>query len=173
MAASTSPNATATPRSSRAWPRARGRQIATRTSAPKNVRKRTVPAGPTSSNRPLARPAPICTATAAVRTRSGAGTRPLARVRLAVRVGRDRDDSATAAGRELHPAGAHGEDRVVVPDPDAVARLEARAALAHDDLAAGHRLAGEHLHAEALALRVAAVPARPESLLMSHPRPPS
>src|SRR5207244_4134841 len=74
---------------------------------------------------------------------------------------------------ELHAAGARREDRVVLADPDAVARLEAGAALAHDDLAAAHGLAGEHLHAEALGLRVAPVAARAEPLLMSHPSSPS
>src|SRR5436305_1558525 len=45
------------------------------------------------------------------------------------------------------------------------------AALAHDDLAAAHRLAGEHLHAQALGLRVAPVAAGAEPLLMRHRRP--
>ena len=76
-------------------------------------------------------------------------------------------------GGELHRAGPGGEDRVVLADAHAVAGLEAGAALAHDDLAAGDRLAGEHLHAEALRVGVAAVTARSESLLMSHPLPPS
>src|SRR5207237_2096189 len=99
-------------------------------------------------------------------TSTGAGTR------LAVRVVGDGDDAATAAGLELHPAGSRGKDRVVLADAHAVARLEAGAALTHDDLAARHDLAGEHLHAEPLALGVAAVAARAEPLLMSHRRPP-
>src|SRR5919204_4876244 len=85
----------------------------------------------------------------------------------------DRDDAPAAAGLELDLASPRGEDRVVLPDPHAVARLELGAALANDDLAARHGLAREHLHAEALGVRVAAVAARPEPLLMSHPRPPS
>src|SRR5437660_604274 len=53
-----------------------------------------------------------------------------------------------------------------------VARAKARAALADDDLAAAHGLAGEHLHAQALGLRVAPVAAGAQSLLMRHRRPP-
>src|SRR4051795_9388716 len=84
----------------------------------------------------------------------------------------DRDHASAPARLELHGAGARGEDRVVLADAHALAGLEASAALAHDDLAAVHDLAGEHLHAEALGVRVAAVAAGAESLLMSHPRPP-
>src|SRR5919201_2166500 len=86
---------------------------------------------------------------------------------------RYRDDAAAAAGLELHRAGALGVDRVVLADAHAVAGVEARAALADDDLAAGHGLAGEHLHAEALRRGVAAVAARAPALLISHPRSPS
>ena len=87
---------------------------------------------------------------------------------------RDDGDAALAALRaELDRSRARGEDRVVLADAGAVARLEAGAALADDDLAAGHGLAGEHLHAEALRVRVAAVAAGAESLLMSHPMPSS
>src|SRR5579875_661612 len=87
--------------------------------------------------------------------------------------GRDRDDAPAATGAELHGPRGPGEDRVVLADPDSVAGLEARAALAHDDLAAAHGLAGEHLHAEALGVRVAAVAARAEAFLMRHLPPPS
>src|SRR3954467_9019338 len=87
--------------------------------------------------------------------------------------GRNGHDAATTARRERHRARATSEQRVVLAEADAVARLETRAALANDDLAAGHDLSSEDLHAEALGVRVAAVPARSESLLMSHPRPPS
>src|SRR5262245_5558254 len=85
----------------------------------------------------------------------------------------DRDDPAAAAVRELHGAGAGGEDRVVAAEAHALAGLEAGSALAHDDLAARDLLAREHLDAEALGVRVAAVAAGAEALLMSHPRPPS
>src|SRR3954449_7733819 len=80
----------------------------------------------------------------------------------------DGDDAAAAAGLEVHATGPGGEDRVVLADAGALARLEARAALAHDDLAARHDLAREHLHAEALGVAVASVAAGAESLLMSH-----
>src|SRR3954469_12522122 len=84
-----------------------------------------------------------------------------------------RDHAAAAAGGELHDAGARREDRVVLADADAVARPEAGTALANDDLAAAHCLPGEHLHAEALGVRVAAVAAGAESLLVSHLSSPS
>src|SRR4029077_19033954 len=58
--------------------------------------------------------------------------------------------------------------RVVLADADARTRLEARAALAHDDLAAAHELPRERLDAEALSVGVASVAARSEPLLMSH-----
>src|SRR2546423_8325507 len=84
-----------------------------------------------------------------------------------------RDDASAAAGLEVDRARARGEDRVVLPDPHTVARLELCAALANDDLAARHGLAGEHLHAEALGVRVAAVAARPEPPPINHPGSPS
>src|SRR3954449_9227826 len=79
----------------------------------------------------------------------------------------DRDHATPAALAELHDPRALGEDRVVLADPDPGAGMELRAALAHDDLAAGHGLAGEDLHAEPLGVRVAAVAAGAEPLLMS------
>src|SRR5262245_8441138 len=93
---------------------------------------------------------------------------------LGLGIGRDDvDDAAAAAAGELDHAGRAGEERVVTPDPHALAGAEARSPLADDDLAAVDRLAREHLDAEALALGVAAVAARAEPLLMSHPtRPP-
>src|SRR5918999_594091 len=86
---------------------------------------------------------------------------------------RSKRASTGAAARELHGSGARGEDRVVAAQADALAGLELGAALAHDDLAAAHGLAREHLHAEALCVRVAAVAARSEALLLSHRRPPA
>src|SRR3954452_2157679 len=82
--------------------------------------------------------------------------------------GEDRDDASAPAVLELHRARPRGEDRVVLADAHALARLEAGPALAHDDLASVHDLAGEDLHAEALGVRVAPVAAGAESLLMSH-----
>src|SRR6201999_8460 len=69
-----------------------------------------------------------------------------------------------------HHAGGLRIDRVVATDARAGARLEAGAALAHDDLAARDGLAREDLHAEALGVRVAAVAAGAEALLMCHER---
>ena len=80
----------------------------------------------------------------------------------------DADDAAAATFREVHGPRRAGVDRVVAADADAVAGLELGAALANDDLAAGHGLAGEHLHAEALGVGVAAVAGGAEALLMCH-----
>src|SRR3954447_24718295 len=82
--------------------------------------------------------------------------------------GRDRDDPAAAAGGELHRPRGAGVQRVVAAHADALAGPEAAAALADDDLAAGDGLAGEHLHAEALGVRVTAVAGGAEALLVCH-----
>ena len=55
-------------------------------------------------------------------------------------------------------------------DADALAGTQARAALAHDDLAAADRLPGERLDAEALRVGVAPVARRAEALLVCHLR---
>src|SRR3954463_1150433 len=82
--------------------------------------------------------------------------------------GRHGHDPAAAADPELDGPGGARVQRVVAAHADALAGLEAAAALAHDDLAAGHGLTGEHLHAEALGVRVAAVAGRAEALLVCH-----
>jgi very-short-patch-repair endonuclease len=79
-----------------------------------------------------------------------------------------RDHAAAAAGGELDRTGAGGEDRVVAAEAGAVARAEAGATLADDDLAAADLLAREDLDPEHLRIRVATVAARAESLLVSH-----
>src|SRR5439155_14858837 len=83
-------------------------------------------------------------------------------------VGHDVHDAAAAAGGELDGAGGAGEERVVLAQADAVAGLEARAALANDDLAARDLLAGEDLHAEHLRVGVAPVARGAEALLVRH-----
>src|SRR5438552_13608050 len=60
------------------------------------------------------------------------------------------------------------EQGVILADADVVARVPFRAALAHDDVAGAHGLAAELLHAEALALAVAAVAGRAACFLMCH-----
>src|SRR5215475_5533586 len=80
--------------------------------------------------------------------------------RCSVLVGEDADRAALAGGVEGDGAGAGGEDGVVAAEADALAGPEAGAALADDDLAAGHLLAGEHLDAEHLRIRFAAVSGR-------------
>src|SRR5436190_4198767 len=79
-----------------------------------------------------------------------------------------RDHPAAAAGAKLDGSRAGGEDRVVAADAGAVAGPEAGAPLTHDDLAAGDGLAGEHLDAQPLGVRVAAVAAGAQSLLVRH-----
>jgi hypothetical protein len=69
---------------------------------------------------------------------------------------------------ELDQARAGGEDGVVAPEAGALAGAEPRAALAHDDLAAAHALAGEHLHPQVLGVGVTPVPAGAKSLLVRH-----
>src|SRR5690349_5536060 len=91
-----------------------------------------------------------------------------ARLGRGVAVGHDVHDAPATTADELDGAGRLGEQRVVLADPDAVARAEAGAALADDDLAAGDDLAGEHLHAEALGVGVAAVAGGAEALLVCH-----
>src|SRR5689334_22348127 len=80
----------------------------------------------------------------------------------------DYDGAALAARLEDELAVALGEDRVVLADPGAGAGAEARAALADDDRPGRHGLAVEHLDAETLGVRVAAVPGGTESFLVSH-----
>src|SRR3954451_10291165 len=91
----------------------------------------------------------------------------------AVAARRDRDDAPAAALGELHGAGGTRVQRVVAAHADALAGLEAAAALADDDLAAGHGLTSEHLHPEALGVRVASVAGGAEALLVRHYSPSS
>src|SRR5260221_9376782 len=93
------------------------------------------------------------------RTRPGAGLQ-------AALLRQDANYTTAAAGLEVDCARGLREQRVVLPLAHAIPRLEDRSALAHDDLAAGDRLAGEDLHAKTLGLGVAAVAAGAESLLM-------
>src|SRR5664280_787983 len=94
------------------------------------------------------------------------GVIPAPSARLAV--GKHADHAATSPVAELDGAGRARVQRVVFADAHPGARLKAGAALAHDDLPAGHRLAREGLDAQALGVGVAAVAAGAEPLLMSH-----
>src|SRR5438552_9236355 len=80
----------------------------------------------------------------------------------------DRDEAAVAARAELGLAVPEREDRVVAADLGARAGAEPRAALADDDLARLHVLAGEDLDAEVFRVRVAAVLRRAEAFLVRH-----
>src|SRR5581483_6609813 len=76
------------------------------------------------------------------------------------RLGRyDADGPTAAMGAELDGAGDQREQRIVAASAHAVARVEVRAVLPHEDLARVHCLAAVPLHAEALGLRVTAVTA--------------
>jgi len=63
---------------------------------------------------------------------------------------------ATAVGEDYLAVGER-EQRVVFTHADVLARVELRAALAHDDVAGRDRLTAVQLHAEPLALRIATV----------------
>src|SRR5437588_4763283 len=80
----------------------------------------------------------------------------------------DRHEAALAARAERDRAGAGREDRVVAADQRAGAGAELRAALPDDDVARLRRLAVEHLHAEVLGVRIAAVLGGAETFLMCH-----
>jgi hypothetical protein len=58
---------------------------------------------------------------------------------------------------ELHVAIALCEQGIVLAAPNVQARLNARAALADDDGASGHKLTTESFHSKPLCIRVAAV----------------
>src|SRR5262245_44793374 len=64
----------------------------------------------------------------------------------------DRDRATLARRLELDDPLGRGEDRVVAAEAGALAGPEAGAALADDDLAAGHLLPGEDLDAEHLGI---------------------
>src|SRR4051812_11008706 len=82
----------------------------------------------------------------------------------------DRHGAALAARAELDRAGAHREDRVVAADLRPGTGAELGAPLAEDDVPGPGGLAGEHLHAEVLRVRVATVLRGAEALLMCHLR---
>src|SRR3954470_19843400 len=60
------------------------------------------------------------------------------------------------------------KQRMILAQADIVARVPLGAALAHDDIAGANGFAAELLHAEALALTVAAVAGRAACFLMCH-----
>ena len=69
----------------------------------------------------------------------------------------DVDELAAAALAEPDHAVGGREEGVVATPADVLARVEAGAALAHDDGAGMDLRAVEHLHAEALCVRIATV----------------
>src|SRR4029078_2425969 len=71
-------------------------------------------------------------------------------------------------GAELHVAVDQREQREILAEPDAHARMNHRAALPHDDAAGADRLAAVHLGAEALGVRIAAVARAAASFFVCH-----
>src|SRR5882762_419958 len=69
---------------------------------------------------------------------------------------------------ELHEAVDQGEQRIVPPQPDVVARLEARAALPDQDRAAGDEPAAVPLSPHALGVAVPAISRAASGFLMGH-----
>src|SRR5207245_771806 len=84
------------------------------------------------------------------------------------RGGADAHEARITTPLELHEAVQLREQRVVRADPDVQSGLEPCPALADEDGAARHELAGEPLHAEHLGIRVPAVPRAADDLLVSH-----
>src|SRR5436190_3692477 len=75
---------------------------------------------------------------------------------------------ARALDRIAHLAVDEREQRVVAADADVRAGVELGAALAHDDRAGRNDLAAEHLDAEHLRLRIAAVTRRAAAFFLCH-----
>src|SRR5690606_17831403 len=96
---------------------------------------------------------------------------PLARGPLALllqRLDADRAALLLALDGETHLAIDQREQRVVLAPADILARVEAGAALAHDDRASADGLAAVGLDAEHLRLRIAAVPGGTAALFLCH-----
>src|SRR5579872_5606577 len=77
------------------------------------------------------------------------------------------DVLAVAVHRKLYDAVRQCEQRVVLTHPDVFARADARAALAHQDVARNNLLAAEALDAQPLCVGVAAVPGGTRALFGS------
>jgi hypothetical protein len=73
-----------------------------------------------------------------------------------------------AAAVELHLAIDEGKERVVAPLADPLAGVENGSHLADEDVSGANLFAAESLHAAALGVAVASVPARALSLFMCH-----
>src|SRR5579885_1846532 len=72
---------------------------------------------------------------------------------------------------ELDGAVGGGEERKIAATTDIGARVDAGAALAHDDGAGAHELAVVAFHAEHLGLAVAAITRTANALFMCHLKP--
>src|SRR5438876_3039266 len=129
------------------------------------------PRGTNFSRRKLTQPAPPSpplTKTSISSTNMPCTAGPGGPRRRSHRVGADAHEARITTPLELHEAVHLREQRVVRADPDVQSGLEPRPALADEDGAARHELAGESLHAEHLGIRVPAVPRAADALLVSH-----
>src|SRR6266542_4503191 len=80
----------------------------------------------------------------------------------------DADVLVVAPALEADVAVQHGEQRMVRAQAHVGARLEAGAALPHDDAPRGHELPAEALDAEPLGVGIAAVAGAANALFVSH-----
>src|SRR5688572_2035961 len=83
-------------------------------------------------------------------------------------VGGERLDRDAAARLEAHHAVGQREQREIAADADVSARVEARAALAHDDRPGADLLAAVGLHAAELGIGVATVAGRALAFFVCH-----
>lgn len=76
----------------------------------------------------------------------------------------DVHDAASTSLTEAHQAIGRGEEGVIATAGDVLTRMEAGAALAHEDRAGGDRLTVKSLHAESLGAGVPSVARRAATL---------
>lgn len=80
----------------------------------------------------------------------------------------DRNEPATAGGRELNDARNAGEERVVAPPTHAGSGMDPRATLANQDGTGRHVLTREALHPKPFGLGVTTIARGGSALLVSH-----
>src|SRR5215470_4125840 len=132
------------------------------------------PRGTNFSRRKLTQPAPPSpplTKTSISSTNignSGEHQRPRGRRARSGGLLGDADVLVVALALETNVAVGGGEQRVVRAEADIDARLEAGAALAHDDAAGRHELPAEALDAQPLRVRIPSVARAADAFLVSH-----
>src|SRR3989441_9669532 len=128
------------------------------------------PRGTYASRRKLTQPAPPSPplTKTSISSTNMPGTAGRGARRTSHRVGGDAHVARVSAPREPHVAVHLREERVIGAEPDVRPGLEPRAALADEDGAARHELAGKALHTEHLRVRIASVPRAADAFLVSH-----